>query len=119
MTEDAARALGRDLLGIHQEAYGAAAEDARVHMLGDDIVVFLDALELQRNEEFLITKGREDLVLDTRTGFQQSMQPVFAAAVERATGRRVVAFLSSTNLDPPFAVEIFRLAPAGSSDGGS
>jgi hypothetical protein len=43
--------------------------------------------------------------------FQEAIETTFSSAVERATGRRVIAFLSQTNLDPNFAVEIFRLAP--------
>jgi hypothetical protein len=33
------------------------------------------------------------------------------SAVEHMTGRRVVAFLSETHIDPSFSVEFFRLAP--------
>ena len=108
---DTAR-LGSELLAIHKDSYGAAAASVTVHLLGDDVVVFLDGLELQRNEQYLIDKGREDLVLTIRSGYQQSIETTFRAAVERATGRTVTAFLSSTNLNPPFAVEIFRLAPS-------
>jgi len=67
----------------------------------------------ERNEQFLIDKGRSDLVLATRSGFQQSIEATFRAAVERATGRAVTAFLSSTHLDPLFSAEIFRLAAVG------
>lgn len=103
--------LARELLAVHEDSYGTTAESVRVHVLDDDVVVFLDGIELQRNEEFLIEKGRADLVLATRSGFQQSIETTFRAVVERATGRTVTAFLSSTSLDPPFCVETFRLAP--------
>jgi uncharacterized protein YbcI len=103
--------LAQDLLAIHEDSYGTTVGDVRVHLLDDDVIVILDGLELQRNEEYLIEKGREDLVLAIRSGFQQSIETTFKAAVERATGRTVTAFLSTTNLEPPFAVEIFRLAP--------
>lgn len=105
--------LAQDLLGIHEKSYGTSAADVRVHIQDDDVVVILDGLELQPNEQYLIEKGRDDLVLSIRSGFQQSIKPTFVAAVERATGRTVIAFLSTTNLDPPFSVEIFRLNPTG------
>jgi uncharacterized protein YbcI len=111
MTDEVVEELGRELLAIHRESYGTTADSARVYLLGDDVVVFLDGLQLQRNEEFLIDKGRADLVLATRSAFQQSIETTFKAAVERATGRVVNAFLSSTHLDPHFCVETFRLAP--------
>lgn len=47
-------------------------------------------------------RRRLDLALRTAT---------FAATVEHTTGRKVIGFLSDTHLDPPFSVEIFRLAP--------
>jgi uncharacterized protein YbcI len=103
--------LARELLAVHEDSYGKSAESIRVHLLEDDVIVFLDGIELQRNEEFLIEKGRSDLVLATRSGFQQSIETTFRAIVERATGRTVTAFLSATSLDPPFCVETFRLAP--------
>jgi uncharacterized protein YbcI len=105
------QALGDELVAIHRDGYGVTADAVRVHLLGDDVVVFLDGLELQRVEEFLLEQGRYDLVLNTRSGFQASISLTFSAAVERFTGRRVIAFSSVTHLDPHFAVEIFRLAP--------
>lgn len=112
MTEAVAADLARELLAIHEESYGVGVARARVHELGDDIVVFLDGIELQRNERFLIEQDRPDLVLSIRAGFQQSIAATFRAAVERVTGRTVTAFLSSTSLaTPPFSVEVFRLAP--------
>ena len=66
--------LARELLAVHEDSYGKSAESVRVHLLDDDVVVFLDGLELQRNEEFLIDKGRGDLVLAPRSGFQQLIE---------------------------------------------
>ena len=103
--------IARELLAVHEDSYGKSAQNVRVHLLENDVVVFLDGIELQRNEEFLIGSGRADLVLATRAGFQHSIETTFKAVVERATGRTVTAFLSATSLDPPFCVETFRLAP--------
>ena len=108
MSDPVTEELARELLAVHEESYGKSADNVRVHLLEDDVIVFLDGIELQRNEQFLIDQGREDLVLTMRTGYQQSIEATFRAIVERATGRTVTAFLSTTNLDPPFCVEIFR-----------
>ena len=53
------------------------------------------------------------MVLNTRAAYQEAIQSTYQAAVERATGRRVISFVSATKLEPPFSVEIFRLAPEG------
>ena len=110
--------LGSQLLTILEDSYGGkGAADVRVLADGDDIVVYLDGLELQRIEEFLIERGHADQVIEQRFHFQQAIEPTFNAAVERMTGRRVISFASVTKLDPNYAIEIFRLAPESSVDG--
>jgi hypothetical protein len=41
------------------------------------------------------------------------MGPRFREAVEEATGRRVIAFMSQVHFDPDMAAEIFVLEPDG------
>ena len=102
----------RQLLAIHEDSYGRGATKATSHLAGDTLVVVLDGLELLPNEEFMIANGKEEAVRDLRRRFQQAIESTFRAAVERATGREVVAFTSNTHVgEPRFAVEIFRLAP--------
>ena len=103
--------LGEELLHIHEDSYGKGAAEVTVHQVDDAILVFLDGLELQRAEEFLVDAGQQETVINTRAQFQQAIETTFRAAVERATGRRVTSFASVTKLDPNYACEIFRLAP--------
>jgi uncharacterized protein YbcI len=104
--------IRRDILAIHRDSYGRSAGDAQAHVMDDTVIVILDDLELLPNEEFLIDHGRSDAVRDVREQFQLAIRPTFTAAVERATGRRVVGFASHAEVDDsPFAVEIFRLGP--------
>lgn len=104
--------IRRDILAIHRDSYGRSAGNARAHVMDDTVIVILDDLELLPNEEFLIAHGRSDAVKDVREQYQQAIRPTFAAAVERATGRRVVGFTSHAEVDESrFAVEIFRLGP--------
>lgn len=110
------QALGQELLQIHRESYGAGAESAKVLLSDDAVVVFLDGLELLPNEQFMVDQGQIDIVLSIRRRYQESIAASFIAAVERATGRSVANFFSETTLDPPFCVEVFRLAPRRGSD---
>jgi uncharacterized protein YbcI len=104
--------IRRDILAIHRDSYGRSAGDAQAHVMDDTVIVILDDLELLPNEEFLVAHGRSDAVKDVREQFQQAIRSTFAAAVERATGRRVVGFASHAEIDESsFAVEIFRLGP--------
>ena len=110
------RDLAEELLRIHIDSYGKGAGSARVHYLEDTVLCILDELELLPNEEFLIDSGRADAVVELRGRFQQAIEATFRAAVERATGRRVVSFGSLTMLNPDYVVEIFRLAPRSTGE---
>jgi len=109
---DVAEAITEELLNIHVDSYGRGAERAVSHIVDDTLIVVLDGLELLPNEEFLVQNGQEDAVAHLRTQYQKAIEPIFRAAVERATGRRVVGFASHITLEGPrFAVEVFRLEP--------
>jgi hypothetical protein len=72
--------------------------------------VILDELELLPNEEFLVDNGEPDAVTRVRTQYQLAIQAPLRAAVERATGRIVTGFASTTSVhEPRFAAEIFKL----------
>jgi uncharacterized protein YbcI len=103
----------REVLAIHIESYSRAPAKVRAHLWDDTVIVLLEGLELQPNEEFLIAEGHPEDVTALRNRFQQSISANFEAVVERATGRRVVGFLSQQHVDEPkFGVEVFRLGSA-------
>lgn len=110
-TAEIERDLEVELLRIHEESYGRGAGSARVHYLDDTVICLMDDLELLPNESFLIQEGHGDGVIEVRGRYQQAIQATYSAAVERATGRRVLSFVSATKLDPHWAIEVFRLAP--------
>jgi uncharacterized protein YbcI len=102
--------IRREILAIQRDSYGRSAASATAHLLDDLVVVLLDELELLPSEEFLIQAGRQEAVTSVRDQFEQAIGPSFRAAVERATGRRVVAFTSHLQIGTPcFSVELFRL----------
>jgi len=102
--------ISREILRIHEESYGKGAERAETLIQGDWVVVILGGLELLPNEAFLVESGHQESVVQVRHHYQQAIQATYTAAVERATGRNVVAFASSTSIDEPsFVSEIFKL----------
>jgi uncharacterized protein YbcI len=103
-------ALADELLELHRNSYGRGAGTANVQILDDMVVCILDDIELLPNEEFMVEIGKGDLVVETRSQYQEALETTFRAAVERATGRRVSSFASRTKLNPHYTVEIFRLA---------
>src|SRR4051812_476861 len=104
--------LAEEILKIHRETYGKGANESSAYLLDNSIVCFLDDLELLPNEEFMLEREMDEAVVDIRQRYQEAVGSSFIAAVERATGRRVVSFLSRMSLNPHFVVEIFRLAPS-------
>jgi uncharacterized protein YbcI len=110
--EEMEQEIAEELHRIHRESYGGGAARVRAHVLDDTVIVFLDDLEFLPNEQFMIDRGHEDSVLEIRHQYQQAIQAPYRAAVERATGRKVVSFVSSTKLNPNYSVEIFRLDSA-------
>lgn len=55
--------------------------------------------------------GKADVVLDGRRAFQDAMEPDAIEAVQRLSGRRVIAFMSTNHISPDIGVEIFILQP--------
>ena len=107
--------IAREVLAVHEANYGVGSKATHVHLAGDFVLVVLD-VELTQAEQTLLDAGRPDAVTGIRESFQTVIGSTFSAIVERATGRRVISFVSQMCIDPPYSVEMFRLAP---SDGPS
>jgi uncharacterized protein YbcI len=103
--------IAREILRVHDEAYGqAAARDAKVYLIEDIVLVVIDATPTAA-ERTLMEAGRGDAVQGTREAFQEAISSTFKAIIERATGRRVNSFLSRMSLEPFLSVEFFQLEP--------
>jgi uncharacterized protein YbcI len=95
---------------LQLESSGRSAEEARVYLSEDLVVVLLHGLELLPNERYLVENGRAEAVVAVRDQFQQAIGASFRAIVERATGQLVCGFTSHVQVDEePYAVEVFRL----------
>jgi uncharacterized protein YbcI len=69
-------------------------------------------------ERTLVDNGQVESVYQMRRSFQQAMEAEFRQIVEEATGREVIAYMSSINIDPDLAVEVFILEPLEEVDEG-
>ena len=102
--------IGREISSILEESYGRGAESAKAIVTDGWVIVVLDGLELLPNEQFLVDRGKGDTVATVRAQYQNAIQETFRAAIERATGRRVIGFASTTSVaEPRFMAEIFKL----------
>jgi uncharacterized protein YbcI len=66
---------------------------------------------LTKGEQTLVDHERVSVVLRGRHDYQSIMRAEAIAAVERLTGRTVIAFMSANHIDPDLAAEVFVLAP--------
>jgi uncharacterized protein YbcI len=90
---------------------GRGPERTRTYF-NDDMVTIVMRDLLTKPESNLLENGQADLVLRTRTTFQQLMSEELVAGVEEITQREVIAFMSANHVDPDIAVETFILAPS-------
>jgi hypothetical protein len=58
------------------------------------------------------------MVQETRSAFQAAMQHKFIGAVQRLSGREVLAFISNHHVGPDMEVELFMLEPIRHEAGG-
>jgi uncharacterized protein YbcI len=103
-------AVSNAITRMHREHYGRGATTTKTIMQRNFVVCFLEDIYTPV-ERTLIESGRRDAVRETRNIFQDAMSARFIEAVETATGRKVVAFMSQVTFDPDMAAEVFVLAP--------
>ena len=108
-------AISTEMTRLHREYYGRGPTKARTYIQDDLVTVVLEET-FTRAERTLVDRGEIDAIQQIRRRFQQQMSEEFTSLVEQATGRKVRAFLSETNLEADVAVEIFLLAPDSRTD---
>ena len=102
--------ISNAVVRLLSEYTGRGPTKARTYITDDIITVVLQDT-LTKGERSLLRDGETSLVLANRQAFQKSMSTELVAAVERFSGRAVLAFLSANHIDPDYAVETFILAP--------
>ncbi len=105
------------LVGTHHNYLGCGPETAWTFHYGSVPVTLIHEV-LTPAEKSLTTTGQVDAVNHIRHLFQDAMAADFREAVERLTGRKVLAFVSGNHLDPDVAAELLILdGPLGRPGG--
>ena len=107
---DVLTAISDGLVALLKEFYGRGPTRAKSYY-EDDLVVCVLRGGFSRVEQTLLEGGRGPAVIQQRMEFQELMQDRFAAVIERATGRRVIGFMSGNQQHPDMMCEVFILAP--------
>jgi uncharacterized protein YbcI len=107
---DVLTAISDGLVALLKEYYGRGPTGAKSYFQ-DDLVVCLLRGGFSRVEETLLEGGRGSAVIQQRMAFQELMRERFEEVVEKATGRKVVGFMSGNQQDPDLMCEVFILDP--------
>lgn len=101
-------ALTREVVRIHAAHLGRGPKKSFTFHHGHVVVTVMHDV-MTRAERLLAAHGDGDAVRSTRQRLQRAMEGELRSSVEALTGRRVVASMSDTHLDPDMALGVFVL----------
>jgi uncharacterized protein YbcI len=104
------RAIAAATVRAYKDALGRGPTKCTVHFAGTDtlVVTLEDTMTLQ--ERKLASLGMEKPVREARLVLAGTLEERLRPVVERALGRRTVAFISGFDIARDVAVEVFTLA---------
>ncbi len=106
--EELNAALTKTLVGIQTDHLDRGPAGALAFCRGNVVVAVMHDV-LNNAEKALAENGSHRDISESRRLFRQVMEDDFRTAVERLTGRKVIAFLGSNHLQPDVSAEIFVL----------
>jgi uncharacterized protein YbcI len=109
--EEQATEISAAISSIHRTAFERHLSSVDT-MVSEVCVASVLRFEVAPAERFVADAGGGDVVMRLYDAAEQSVEPALRAAVERTTGRTVIAFQSSMNPELGLIVEAFVLAPA-------
>ena len=106
--------LGRQLLDeisdgmtlLTREHYGRGPTNAQTYVL-DNLIVCVLRDRFIALERTMIEAGEPARVLEMRSEYERLMKTQYSELIENLTGRKVLAFLSQTHVQPDLTVEMF------------
>ena len=104
-------AVTEAMVALHERYHGRKPVTAGTRMMGNDMLACLFGDMYTDVEKTMIELERSTIVQETRSAFQNAMQHKFIAAVERLSGRGVLAFISNHHVGPDMEIELFLLQP--------
>ena len=105
-------AVTDEMVALHRRYHHRAPVTAKTLMLGEDLLACVMGGVYTDVEKTMIELQRSTVVQETRSAFQNAMQQTFITAVERLSGRDVLAFISNHHVGPDVEIELFMLGPA-------
>lgn len=101
--------ISNAMVRLYKEAFGRGPTKARAQFAGRDTLVVVLESSLTVAERNLVAMGEHQRLREARLFFQYALEDQFRAIVERALGRRTMAFISGIDAERDVAMEIFTL----------
>src|SRR5580700_7559762 len=98
-------AVTEAMIALHERYHHRAPVTAKTLMLGGDLIACVLGGVYTTVEQTMIELQRSTIVQETRSAFQDAMRQKFIAAVERLSGREVLAFVSNHHVGPDIEIE--------------
>ena len=99
------------MVALHRRYHHRKPVSAKTTLLGGDLLACVLGGVYTDVEKTMIELERSTIVQETRSAFQNAMQHKFIAAIERLSGRGVLAFISNHHIGPDMEIELFLLNP--------
>jgi uncharacterized protein YbcI len=103
--------ISNEVVRLVRQHFGKGPTQAKT-VWQDDVVVTILRGGFTHAEKTLYQAGKGEIVEEGRRAMQAVFEREMRAAVERLTGRRVEAFMSTNHHQPDISVEMFVLEAA-------
>jgi uncharacterized protein YbcI len=110
--EELLTAVTEEMVAMHERYHHRIPASAKTQLLEGDLIAVVMGGVYSDVEKTMIELQRSTLVQETRSAFQDTMQPRFIESVERLSGREVLAFISNSHVGPDLEIELFVLRSA-------
>jgi uncharacterized protein YbcI len=107
--EELLAAVTEEMVVLHERYHHRVPASAKTQLLEDDLLAVVMGGVYTDVEKTMIELQRVTLVQETRSAFQEATQQRFIEAVERLSGREVMAFISNSHVGPDIEIELFVL----------
>jgi len=108
--------ISNAIVGLYKEAFGRGPTKTRTQFAGSDTVVVLLEDALTPAERTLLAVGETGRLREARLVVQEALEMEVRSVIERALGRRTVAFLTGVDAGRGVAINLCTLEPGWSAD---
>ena len=97
------------IIQLFRKYYGRGPTKGKSYLMDDRYVMCVLEQTMTTVEETLVGAGEDELVRKVRLTFQEELADEFTSVVEKAMGRKVIAYHSQLVTDPDLGFELFVL----------